>query len=109
MGVEGGESGMGVEGGGRVEWGANGLNPGKTPWLAICRKSSISPLVGLFMSSPFEGGGGGLDRDGGLFNFEKAMVSVLLKELGYEVEKLQYKKVGGHAAKDQNQIQTSSL
>ena len=37
------------------------------------------------------------------------MVSVLLKELGYEVEKLKYKKVGGHAAKDQNQIQTSSL
>ena len=53
--------------------------------------------------------GGGLDRDGGLFNFEKAMVSVLLKELGYKVEKLKYKKVGGHAAKDQNQIQTSSL
>ena len=60
------------------------------------------------MSSPFEGGGG-LDRDGGLFNFEKAMVSVLLKELGYKMEKLKYKKVGGHAAKDQNQIQTSSL
>ena len=36
------------------------------------------------------------------------MVSVLQKELEYKVEKLKYKKVGGHAATDQNQIQTSS-
>ena len=28
------------------------------------------------------------------------MVTVLHKELGYKVEKLKYKKVGGHAAKD---------
>ena len=34
------------------------------------------------------------------------MVSVLLKELEYKVEKL--KKVGGLAAEDQNQIRTSS-
>ena len=96
---------MGVEGGGG-KW----TKSGEDPRLAICCKSSISPLVGLFMSSPFEGGGGGgIDRDEGFFNFEKAMVSLLLKELGYKVEKLKYKKVGGHAAKGQNQIQTSSL
>ena len=46
-----------------------------------------------------EGGGGGL-----LFNLGTTMVSVLHKELAYKVEKLQYKKVGGHAAEDQNQI-----
>ena len=32
------------------------------------------------------------------------MVSVLHKELEYKVENLKYKKVGGHAAEDQNQI-----
>ena len=36
------------------------------------------------------------------------MVSVLHKEVGYKVEKLKNKKVGGHAPKDQNQIWTSS-
>ena len=38
------------------------------------------------------------------------MVSVLHKELECKVEKLKYKyeKVGGHAAKDQNQMRTSS-
>ena len=58
---------------------------------------------------------GGLNRDeglfekeGGLINLEEMTVSVLHKELEYKVEKLKYKKVRGHAAKDQNQIQTSS-
>ena len=39
------------------------------------------------------------------------MVSVLHKELEYtmyKLEKHKYKKVGGHVAKEQNQIQTSS-
>ena len=36
------------------------------------------------------------------------MVSVLHKELEHVVEKLKYKKAGGHAAEDQNQIRTSS-
>ena len=36
------------------------------------------------------------------------MVSVLHKELEYKLGKLKYKKVGGHAAEDQNQIRTSS-
>ena len=36
------------------------------------------------------------------------MVSVLHKELEYQVEKLTYEKVGGHAAEDQNQTRTSS-
>ena len=60
------------------------------------------------------GGGGlietrGLFEKGGLFNEEKTMVSVLHKELEYKVKKLKYRKVGGHAAEDQNQIWTSSL
>ena len=48
------------------------------------------PPVGLFISSPFEGR---LNRDGGLFNLEMTMVSVLHKELEYKVEKLKYKKL----------------
>ena len=36
------------------------------------------------------------------------MLSVLHKEQEYKVEKLKYKKVGGHAAEDQNQIPNSS-
>ena len=37
------------------------------------------------------------------------MISFLHNELElYKVEKLKYKKVGGHASKDQNQIWTSS-
>ena len=49
------------------------------------RKSSINPPPGgggLFISNPFKGGGG-LIGNGGLFNFEKMMVSVLHKELRY--------------------------
>ena len=45
---------------------------------------------------------------GGLFNLEKTMVSVIHKQLGYKVEKLKYKKVGGRGVEDQNQIRTSS-
>ena len=47
------------------------------------RKSSINPPPGgvLFISNPFEGGG--LIWNGGLFNLEKMMVSVLHKELQY--------------------------
>ena len=52
--------------------------------------------------------GGGLNLDGGLFDLEKTMVSVLHEELEYKVIKLRYKKLGGHAAEDQNQIRTSS-
>ena len=50
---------------------------------------------------------GGLFESVGLFNLEKTMVSVLLKELEYDMEKLKYKKDGDHAAEDQNQIQIS--
>ena len=53
-------------------------------------------------------GGRGLIEIGGLFNIEKTMVSFLHKELEYKVEKLKYKKVGVHAAEDQNQIRTSN-
>ena len=58
------------------------------------------------MGSLFDAGGRG--GGGELINLEQTMVSVLHKELEYKVEKLNYKKVGGHAAADQNQIQTSS-
>ena len=57
-------------------------------------------------------GGGGLIWEGDLpvFNLEikKTIVSVLHKELEYKVVKLENKKVGGDAAKDQNQIWASS-
>ena len=71
------------------------------------RKPSIKP------PSPPWGGGAylfqaylmrGLIETGGLFNSETMMVSVLHKELEYQVNK----KVGGHAAEDQNQILTST-
>ena len=54
------------------------------------------------MSSPFEawgGGGGRLNRDGvlilegGLFNLETTIMSVLYKGLEYKVEKLKFKKL----------------
>ena len=45
---------------------------------------------------------------GSLFNIEKMTVSVLDKDLEYKVDKLKYKTVWGHAAGDENQIQTSS-
>ena len=48
--------------------------------------------------------GGLFEKGGVLFNLEETMVSVLHKELEYKVEKLKCKKVGGHAAEDQNQI-----
>ena len=51
---------------------------------------------------------GSLFERGGLSNSEKTMVSVLHKELEYEVEKLKYKKFLGHEAEDQDQIRTSS-
>ena len=78
--------------------------------LLSCRKSSINPHWGggLIYFKPIWGGeGGGLIETGGLFNLEKTMVSVLHKELEYEVEKLKYKKIEVHAAEDQNQIRTS--
>ena len=34
----------------------------------------------LFISSMFGGGGGGVNRDGGLFNLKKMMVSIVHKE-----------------------------
>ena len=48
----------------------------------------LSPPEAFFISSPFEGGGGGgLIETGGLFNLEKMMVSVLHKELEYKLWK----------------------
>ena len=75
--------------------------------ISFCEKTgdTVNPLLslqgGLIISIPLSG-------EGGLFNLEKTLISVLHKELEYKVEKLKYKKVGGHAAEDQNQIRTSS-
>ena len=72
-----------------------------------------SPPLGVYLFKAYFRGrliemGGLFKKGGGLFNLETTMVSVLHKELEYKVEKLKYKKVGGHAAEDQNQIRTSS-
>ena len=67
------------------------------------RKSSIKPLP----PQSIWGRGSLLDRED-LLNLGKTMVSVLHKELENKVEKLNYKKIGGHAGKDQNQIRTSN-
>ena len=58
----------------------------------LYRKSSIKPPGGLFISITF-GGGGGLNRDKGLFHLDKTMVLILFKELEYKMEKLKYKKL----------------
>ena len=71
------------------------------------RRSLLSPTGGVFISNPFEGGGGGLIETGGLFNLEKTMISVLHKELEYKVGKLKYKNNGVYAAEGQSQIRTS--
>ena len=60
--------------------------------------------INLLISPP--GDGVVYLRRGGFFNLEKMIVSVLHKELEYKEEKLEYSKVGGHAAEDQNQIRT---
>ena len=79
------------------------------------RKSSIKPPPGglIYFKSNWWGGGGLIEAGdlfemGGLFNLEETMASVLHKELEQRVEKLKNKKDGGHAAKDQNQMRTSS-
>ena len=65
----------------------------------------------LTVNPPSSPGGEGLHRKGGgglLLNLKKTMVSVFPKDLEIKVDKLKYKKVGGHAADDKKQIQTSS-
>ena len=55
------------------------------------RKSSIKPSGGAYLfQAHFRGlnRDGGLIWEGGLFNLEKTMVSVLHKELEYKVEEL---------------------
>ena len=84
--------------------------PSKYHTRALCQGTkseqclTINPLL-----SPY--GGGGPNRDGGeggLLNLKKTMVSVFPKDLQNKVDKLKYKKVGGHAASDKKQIQTFS-
>ena len=59
-------------------------------YISAFRDNLLSPSGGLFISSPFEAGGGAYLR-GGVINFETTMVSVLLEELEYKVEKRKYK------------------
>ena len=70
---------------------------------SITINSLLSPLRELIYFKPISGGGDG--GGGGLFNL---VVSVLHKELEFKVEKFKYKKVGGHAAENQNQIRISN-
>ena len=68
------------------------------------KRNAVNPLLGPPGAYLFEahlGMRGRLIETG-------AYLRVLHKELAYKVEKLKYKKVGGHAAEDQNQIRTSS-
>ena len=56
----------------------------------------LSPLGAYLFEAQIEGGGlietwGLFERQGGLFNLEKTMVSVLHRELEYGEEKLKYK------------------
>ena len=63
------------------------------------RKSSIKALLGaLFISSPFDERGAYLR--GGLFHFEKAITSLVHKQLGHKVEMLKYKKNRGHVMQE---------
>ena len=50
---------------------------------------AIKPPRGLIYFKPIWGGG--LIWEGGLFNLNTTMVSVLHKELEYKVEKIKYK------------------
>ena len=69
---------------------------------------TVNPLLAPWGAYLFQAHFGLFDG-GCLFNLEKTIVWALLyKELEYKVEKLKYKKVGCHAAEDQNQIRTSS-
>ena len=85
--------------------------PSKYHTRALCQGTkseqclTVNPLL-----SPCGGGGGVIETGerGGLLNLEKTMVSVFPKDLQNKVDELKYKKVGGHAASDKKQIQTSS-
>ena len=85
-----------------------------TPTKSLLQRwNTVNPLLSSLGAYLFQAHlRGGINRDGGggrdLFHLEKTMVSVLHKELEYKVEKLKNKKVGGHAAEVQNQIQTST-
>ena len=74
---------------------------------------TIKPQAGAYLfQAHLRGGGGegGRNRDagiileGGLFNLEKTMVSVLHKAVDYKVEKLKNKKVRGHAAEIKSEL-----
>ena len=71
-------------------------------------QNTINYPRGLFISSPFKGGGGCLIETGHLFEMGGLLKLEKIRDLEHKVEKLKYKKVGGQAAKDKKQISTSS-
>ena len=68
--------------------------------------NTVNPLLSPPPQSIW--GGKSLLEGEGLLNLGETMVSALHKELENKVEKLNYKKIGGHAGEDQNQIRTSN-
>ena len=85
--------------------------PSKYHTTAPCQGTKSEQCLTIYpLLSPFGGGGGLIETggEGGLLNLEKKMVSVFPKDLENKVDKLKYKKVGGLAADDKKQIQTSS-
>ena len=80
------------------------------PVISAYRKSSIKPPGGGDFKPTLREGliepGGILDE--GIFCSERRRYQSPKRTIENKVEKLKYKKVGGHAAEHQNQIQTSS-
>ena len=64
------------------------------PYVTCTVNPPLSP-PGAYLSQShlWGGGGGGLNRDKGLFHLDKTMVLILFKELEYKMEKLKYKKL----------------
>ena len=80
-----------------------------TRTLSVTNTCTVNPLLSPPGAYLFQARlRGSLVVTEGLFNSEKTRVSLLQKDLKYQVEKLTNKKAGGHAAEDQNQYRTSS-
>ena len=80
-----------------------------TRTLSVTNTFTVNPLLSTPGAYLFQARlRGSLVVTEGLFNSEKTTVSLLQKDLKYQVEKLTNKKAGGHAAEDQNQYGTSS-
>ena len=74
--------------------------------MQLYRKSSITPPWG---ASIFHTNLGGLNRDRGLFNLTKTMISVLHNGLEYKVKKLNYKKLEVTQPRVKKHLRTSRV